>query len=232
MPELDEERVVRITLDINVLVADILSRGKRRRASAASRVVEAATSGRCAAGPVALVTSLPIIENYADVLRRRLGYDSETAQEKAWLLEQYAREGAVPTNPFVPVATGYVPFETEADAWPAAAAHLRRDDGKLFDETRDDRYVLETALVGGADLLVTCDVGDFRRGPAVRFQRDDVLLFPLADRTLVICSPAFAAYWLGQGIVPDAEFVAANPVDFQLHVDAQSEPKGRRPDEP
>jgi hypothetical protein len=228
VPELADERVVRIALDINVLVADILSRD-RRRASAATRMVEAATSGRCAAGPVQLVTSLPIIENYADVLRRRLGYDPETAQEKAWLLEQYAHEGAVPTNPFVPVGTGYVPFETEADARRAAEAHLRREDGQLFDEIRDDRYVLETALVGRADLLVTCDVRDFRRGPAVRFERDDLLLFPLADRTLVICSPAFAAHWLGQGIIPDAGFVAANPLDFRRLVEERTKPKVKRP---
>lgn len=223
MPELDDERVVRITPDINVFVADIISRWRRRRATATSRIVEAVTSGRCAAGPVQLVTSLPIIESYADVLRGRLGYDPETAQEKAWLLEQYTREGAIPTNPLLPVGPGYVPFETEGDARQAAAADLKRDDGKLFDEIRDDRYVLETALVGRADLLITCDVRDFRRGPAVRLQRNDVLLFPLADRTLVICSPAFAAYWLGLGVVPDAQFITANPLDFRPYACEHSE---------
>jgi PIN domain len=213
-----DERVVRLAPDINVFIADILSRRNRRRATASTRIVDAVSSGRSPAGPVQLVTSLPIIENYANVLERRLGYEAADAAEKAWILEQYAREGPLPTDPYVAVGSGYLQFETEQEWLQATQTHLKRRDRELFNEIQDDRYVLETAVVGRADLLVTCDVSDFCRGPAVRLARPDVVLFPLADWTLVIGTPQFAAYWLGQGVVPDARFVADHPGDFVPYV--------------
>ncbi len=76
-------------------------------------------------------------------------------------------------------------------------------------------YVLETAIAGRADILVTANIGDFVRGPAIALQRGDVVLLPFAGRTLVIATPAFAAYWLRRGVVPDAAFIAARPSEFQ-----------------
>jgi hypothetical protein len=68
--------------------------------------------------------------------------------------------------------------------------------------------------VGRADILATADVAGFAKGPAIQFERNDVLLFPLADRALVIASPRFVVYWLSQAVVPDAQFIADNPKDF------------------
>ncbi len=45
-------------------------------------------------------------------------------------------------------------------------------------------------------------------------RRDDVLLFPFADRKLVIAAPKLAAFWLRQGVVPDAEFIEGRPDEF------------------
>ena len=118
-------RAIRLALDINVFVADILSRRHSRRSTASTRIVDAVRDGMCPAGPVQLITSLPIIENFASVLRRRLGYSSEDAAEKAWILEQYAREGAMPSRPYLPVASGHIPFETEDQLRQAIAAHAR-----------------------------------------------------------------------------------------------------------
>jgi hypothetical protein len=212
---LTKERVIRLAVDINVFVADILSSRPRGRASASTRIVEAVREGRCPAGPVQLIASLPLIENFADVLRRRLGFSRADADEKAWLLEQYALDGPMPSHPHVVVGSGYIPFESEQQLRAALADQLRPENAaKLFNEIQDDRYVLETALAGRADLLVTADVDGFRRGSAVRFTRDDVLLFPLADRALVIGSPHFSSYWLFQGTVPDAAFIANRPEEF------------------
>lgn len=209
------ERIIRLAVDINVFVTDILSSRPQGRASASTRILEAVREGRCPAGPVQFVASLPMIENFADVLRRRLGYGRSEADEKAWLLEQYALDGPMPSRPYVSVGSGYIPFETEERLRAAAASHLRTENaGKLFNEVQDDRYVLETALAGRADILVTADIAGFRKGSAVRFTRDDVLLFPLADRALVIGTPHFASYWLFQGTVPDAALVASRPEEF------------------
>jgi len=215
VPAVTPDRTIRLALDINVLIADILAAGQGRRNTAATLLVEAVRSGICPAGPVQLVTSLPVIENYANVLHRRLGYAAAAADDRAWILQQYALEGPFAEPPYLVVGSGYIPFETEEQLRQSIASHLSRPEvDKLFHEVQDDRYVLETALAGRADILVTADVAGFAKGPAVRFQRNDVVLFPFVDRTLVIAAPRFATYWLWQGIVPDAGFIADHPEDF------------------
>ena len=210
-----DQRVVRLAVDINVFIGEILSERYGRRGSTSTVLVEFVRDGRCPAGPLQLITSLPIIENFANVLRRKFGYDAQAADQKAWLLEAYALEGPAPSRPLLNVGGGYIPFESEAQMRQSIAAQARQTDtDKLFDELRDDRFVLETALAGRADILVTCDVADFVRGPAIRFQRTDVVLFPFAGRTVVIGTPSFAVYWLRQGIVPDAAFIADRPDAF------------------
>ncbi len=217
MPGVAGARILRLALDINVLVADILSRRKGRRGTASSLLVDFIRDGRTLAGPVQLVTSLPIIENFASVLRRHFGYTEAEAAEKAWLLEEYTLEGPMPDHPYVIIGAGFIPFETEAELCQAAAAFADRSDvERLFNEVRDDRYVLETALAGQADILVTANMADFVRGPAIRLERDDVVLYPFAGRMLVIASPAFTAFWLRQGVVPDAAFITAHPAEFKI----------------
>ena len=215
MPVLTSERVIRLTLDINVFIANILSREIGRRNTAARFLVEAVRTGTSPAGPVQLVTSLPIIENYTNVLSRRLGYDAVAAEERAWILREYALEGPTPEHPYVIVGSGYIPFETEEEWRQSIANHLGRPEAdKLFHEIQDDRYVLETALAGRADVLATADMAGFARGPVIQFERNDVLVFPFADRNLVIGTPRFVVYWLSQGVVPDAHFIAEKPKDF------------------
>ncbi len=215
MPALTSERVIRLALDINVFIADILSTHIGRRNTAASFLVEAVRTGTSPAGPVQLVTSLPIIENYANVLTRRFGYDAGAAEERAWILQQYARQGPTPDDPYLSVGSGYIPFETEEECRRSMTNHLGRlEADKLFYEIQDDRYVLETALVGRADILATADVAGFAKGPAIQFERNDVLLFPFANRGLVIASPRFVVYWLSQAVVPDAQCIADNSKDF------------------
>ena len=49
-----------------------------------------------------------------------------------------------------------------------------------------------------ADILATADLAGFAKGPAIHFERNDLLLFPFADRALVIGTPRFVVYWLSQ----------------------------------
>ena len=207
---------LRICLDLNVLVADRLARDRGRGGAAASTLVEAVAAGTCPAGPVQLVTSVPIIENWADVLRRFFGYDRLAAGELAWILQAYAIDGPLGFAPQVVLGSGHVPFETDEQMRASVLVHERRENvDKLFDEVTDDRHVLVAALAGRADILATANMQDFVRGPAVALERDDVALFPWGGRTLVIARPAFVAHWLRQGVVPDHAFVAANPDEFR-----------------
>lgn len=218
-------RVIRLTLDINVLVADLLSRRRNLRPGAATMIADAVRDGACPAGPVQLVISLPMIEAYANVLERRLGYARTAAEERAWLLAEYALAGPLRDQPYLPVGAGFGPFETEEQLRQSIEARQRPSEtAKLFHEVQDDRYVLETALAGRADILVTADLDDFIRGPAIRLQRPDVAPFPLGDATLVVAKPSFAAHWLRQGVVPDAAFIAARAEAFPRTVGARDIP--------
>ncbi len=209
------ERVIRLALDINVLYADLCGMRNRVRSTACSDLVGWVRDGWCPAGPVQLITSVPIIENWADVLRRKLGYDPDEAAARAWLLEHYALEGPVGTPPSIVVGSGHVPFRSEADIIASLERHAapgNRD--KLLDELSDDRHVLLSALAGRADILATADLADFAAGPVIRFARDDVVVYPMAGHSLVIAQPRFLARWLRLGTVPDAAFIRDNEAEF------------------
>jgi len=210
------ERVTRLSLDINILFADVLSARLGRSQSAATMLVDAVRDGRCRAGPVQLIISVPIIENWADVLRRHFHYDPEAANAKAWSLYDYAVEGPLGTLPSLVVGAGHIPFASEQDQQRAILDHMRPENaGKLLAEISDDRHVLLAAVAGHADILVTADMQDFTRRPTIRFRdRTDVVLFEYADRALVVARPGFVAHWFDQGIVPDATFLAERRDDF------------------
>ena len=51
-------------------------------------------------------------------------------------------------------------------------------------------------------------------GPAIRFMRDDVVVYPIAGPSLVIAQPRFLARWLRIGTVPDAAFIRNDEADL------------------
>jgi hypothetical protein len=210
--------VLRLTLDINVFVADILSRQNRVATTACAQLVNWAANGVSPAGPTQLVISHPMLENFANVLVRAFGYSALDAQARADLLNAYATEGPIPIPPFIAVAMGFVPFETEAEMRQSVANFGAKGTSvdKLFHETQDDRYVLETAIAGQADVLVTLNLEDFARGGVIRFERDDMFVVPFAGKDLVVSKPAFAAHWIARGVVPHAKFVRDNPDEFRV----------------
>lgn len=209
------EQAIRICLDINVLVSDLLGTLEGKKGTASRYLVDAVRNGECEAGPVQFITSVPVIENWAAVLIKKFKYDRESSEETAWLLHDYATEGPLAIPPSIVVGAGHVPFATEQDERKAAQAHLTASEEKLYDEIADDRHVLLSAIGGQADLLISNDVDDFYRGPAQAFSnRADAITYPRVAPPLVIGKPSFVAYWLRQGIVPDASFIASRPEEF------------------
>jgi hypothetical protein len=197
--------VIRLAVDINVWYADLLVSQRGRLGTAARYIADAVRAGVCPAGPVQLIASVPVIENWASVLQRRFGYSLQDANEQAGLLYDYAADGAVGVPPSIVVGSGYVPFADEAAERQAAATK----GDKLFNEIEDDRHVLLSAIAGDAHILVTSDVDDFNRGSAQSFNgRADVIVYPTAAAGLVIAKPTFVRHWLQQGIVPDANVIA------------------------
>ena len=216
MPSVNPERVVRLSLDLNVLWSDQRARDLGVRGTAASMLVDAVRDGRCPAGPVQLITAVPVIEAWADVLRRHLGYAPDAAREKADLLQDYAIQGPMAASPRLVVGSGHVPFGTEQEVLDSIRTHAEPENAdKLFDELADDRNVLLAALAGQADLLATSDADLFTKGNAIALERPDVVLHPFAGRILVVAKPSFVAYWLRLGYVPDQAFVEARPDEFK-----------------
>jgi hypothetical protein len=163
-----------------------------------------------------LITSVPVIENWASVLQRHFAYTKEAADETAGFLYDYATEGALGLPPNLVVGSGHIPFADEEAVRAAIQDHARPENAdKLFDEISDDRYVLLGAIAGDADLLATLDINGFYRGPANAFEgRTDVILYPARKAPLVVGKPAFIAHWLRRGIIPDAAFLGENADDF------------------
>ena len=179
----------RLCLDINVLFADLRSKARRLRPAACSDLVSYATTGRFPGGSTQLIISVPMIEQWESVLQRHFGYDRSDASEAAWLLHDIAREGPLPFSTLVVVGSDFVPFASEQEAEAAAMGRASRAAGSeaegIFDEIEDDRHVLLTALAGKADILVTTNMRDFRRGKILEFDRADMSSF---RRPIIISS--------------------------------------------
>lgn len=97
------ERAIRICLDINVLLADLPGTITGRKSTASRYLVDAGRKGECDAGPVQLITSVPVIENCATVLIRRFNFDRDSAEKTAWLLQDYTLEGPLAVPPSIMV---------------------------------------------------------------------------------------------------------------------------------
>lgn len=218
--------VARVCLDINVFYADLRGRANRvaPRPSASSRLAEMAQSGQ--SDPQSglgfqLIISAPMLEQWANVLQRHFTYTRVDAEQQSALLGEMARQGPLQAPPLIVVGSDFVPFateeETRLEAARLAAQNAALSEGaakKLFDEIQDDRHVLLAALAGGADLLATTNLADFKSPKAICFEREDVIAVPTASRPLVVARPSFAAYWLGQGVIPNWAFIEAHPSDF------------------
>jgi hypothetical protein len=97
--------------------------------------VDAVHNGECDGGPVQLITSVPVLENWTSILIRRFDYHRDSADETALLLQDYALDGplAIPTS--IMGGSGLFPFASEAEEF--AAAPVPSD---LFASTKHQGY--------------------------------------------------------------------------------------------
>lgn len=173
--------LLRLCLDLNVFVADLLSRRARDRRSAASFLVEAVREGHCPVGPVQLVVSLGMLDRLQSVLMTRPGADADVVQR---------------------VVDGVAAIAANGPSWDAPYLVLG---GVGVVPVRDveDRGVLEVAVAGRAHLLVTSNLQDFVIGPSrASFMSEDVLAYDRPHGYLIITTPGIAARWLRSGMFP------------------------------
>jgi predicted nucleic acid-binding protein len=175
---------------VNVWVAHFLSLSKGRQGTAAQRVVRSAFAGHCHLGPVQPIISHTMLDTMQAVLIR-CGLTEAAAEAARNAVEDAAAGGVVPQPPYMVLGGGVQPvIDTE------------------------DGGVLDTAVAGAADMLITSNLRDFAPGPRsaidagiVRLDADgeaDVILFRhgrLAHG--IVIAPLFAATaWLLDGARP------------------------------
>ena len=182
--------VLRLALDVNVWVNHCLSLSRGRDGSVAQRLVRSSFDGHCRLGPIQPIVSHAMLDTLQEVLAR-IGFPEAIAEAARNAIESSATEGAVRQPPHLVFAGGLQPVK---DA--------------------EDRAVLETAIAGGADLLVTSNMQDFTPGPRAGIDAEvvrasakgqaDVLLLKHArlPHGLVIASAPVAHSWLLDGNRP------------------------------
>jgi predicted nucleic acid-binding protein len=177
--------MLRLCLDVNVWVNHYIAAARRPdRVSAAGGLARATFAGSCRIGPIQLVVSHAMLDTLEAVLRR-LPVTAPFAEMARDQVEAAAGNGYLSQPPSVNLG--------------GTAAY------PLLDE--EDAGILNTAMAGRSDLLVTNNIGDFVRGPRAR--TDTVTLsskggvpdvvrldHPKLPGGLPIASPFQAAGWL------------------------------------
>lgn len=132
-------RAVRLLLDINILVSDVLSRARGRHGTASQKLVDAVLAGKLGGSAIQLIVSVPMLDRFQDVLLR-LGAEASDAEAARLALIDLARSGPDALDPYLLLDRSDVSFP-------------------LGDE--EDAGILATAFAARADLLVTDNLGDF-----------------------------------------------------------------------
>jgi len=173
--------LLRLCLDLNVWVADFLGTRRGRRGGSSPWLVDAVRSGACPAGHLQLVISLGMLERLALVLTREFQVEADAAETLVRAMGSVASLGPAGDHPHAVIGGGVYPLRDE-----------------------EDRHVLEVAVAGEADLLVTANMADFESAD-IRKVGDGarLRLYPRPGRaTLVIAHPDHARNWLRAGTSP------------------------------
>ena len=168
--------MLRLCLDLNIWVAALLADGKGRNNTASQYLVEVVRSGNSPAGSISLVVSWGMLDELRSVLIEHLNLIEETATSYTMAIEEYARLGTQLTLG----GTGVIALRDTEDA-----------------------HVLETAIGGRANFLVTANFRDFI------VDRDTTISIPErhsfyygAAHSLQIVHPYLMVEWLKSGKLP------------------------------
>lgn len=181
--------LLRLCLDLNVFVADLLSRRTPDRRGAASYLVGVAREGDCPVGPVQLVVSLGMLDRLRSVLMRLPGATAEAVRRAVDGVAAIAANGPSWDAPYLVLGgVGVIPVQDV-----------------------EDRGVLEAAIAGRAHLLVTSNMRDFM-AEAIRVSpsSEEVLSHHAGkgfEAPLFITTPGTAARWLRSGLFPTYEAI-------------------------
>jgi predicted nucleic acid-binding protein len=190
-------RDIRVCLDLNVWFRQLLNEAKGRTGTHSQRIVGIVSSGRCAQGGVQLVVSHTMLSRLERALMRN-GASRVTAGQFIGAIETIARIGPYREPTSIVLGGGYHPtrdaMQIAYDPYDPAFSPPPID--------AEDGRILDTALAGGADLLVTNNMKDFAiHSDAVVGGR--IRIKKTADRRLVLVNEADALAYLATGAIAD-----------------------------
>ncbi len=181
---------LRVLLDVNVWVANLMAAGKGRKGTAAQRIIWMVASGRWGNSrrEAQLVVSLDMLETLDRVLKR-LGASSDNAEAYVDAVRGIMRHGPEELDPYLLVGG------REQFAMPDA----------------EDAGVLATAFASRTDLLVTDNLRDFSTKESTRIdtrvltstagaRQLHALRYRRADVDLIVAHPLDVVSWLEQGV--------------------------------
>ncbi|MEB3336102.1 MAG: PIN domain-containing protein [Leptolyngbyaceae bacterium] len=172
--------VLRLCLDLNIWCAALLADFKGRQNTASQILVAIVRQGDCAIAPVQLIISWGMLNRLQKVLEQDLEVSRPTASLYIQTIVAYAQTGASSMQPQLTLGgTGVIPVR---DA--------------------EDGHVLETAIAGRADVLVTANFKDFvtQETRIILPQRHAVYLSP--QHSFHIVHPYLMMDWLREEQLP------------------------------
>lgn len=187
-------KAFRLCVDLNVWVSHFLARANSLSGTATRIIVEAVQDGRAGIGPVQLVVSHSMLYRLQDVLLRK-GASLDTSTLLISQIAAFALLGPAQEFPGMVLGGGTEP--TQDAKMPQFDPY---DSGTVPDRLdAEDGRVLDAALAGDADALVTNNFRDFVHHQDIIVIRDRVHIRQAARKSLVILRPVEAALWLQTG---------------------------------
>jgi predicted nucleic acid-binding protein len=171
---------LRLCLDLNIWCAALLADFKGRQDTSCQALVRIVREGTCQLGPVQLIISWGMLNRLRLVLERDLGVTPIGADLYIEAIRSYAILGAAGVSPQLTLGgTGIIALQD-----------------------REDAHVLETALAGRANLLVTANFRDFRSKDTriLMAERHGIYLAP--SHNFHIVHPYLMMEWLKSGQIP------------------------------
>ncbi|WP_218080467.1 PIN domain-containing protein [Anthocerotibacter panamensis] len=173
---------LRLCLDLNIWCAALLSQKKQRQHTAAQLLVALVRNGECALGPVQLVISWGMLNRLQKVWETDWKIDPTTVQSLVEAIAGYAQLGPVAQPPYLLLGgTGVLALADEEDA-----------------------HVLDTALAGKADYLITANFDDFITSSAQVLEPNRLARYASPKGSVVIVHPYLFIAWVRQGQIPDS----------------------------
>ena len=166
-------KLFRWCLDLNVWCAALLADIKENQDSACQSLVEIVRNGGFDSGEVQLILSWGMLNRLHAVLVR-LGIDENNALGYIDVIRAYGN-----LSPSLTLGgTGIIPLQDE-----------------------EDRHVLETALAGNADFLITANFKDFLGKETQMLISERHYRYSAPDQLLEIVHPYLMMEWIRTGVL-------------------------------